>query len=378
MQFLATHDAVAWVLHPSLASHADYRLAKEVLPKGAGSMVSFGVKGGRAAGRRFIEACELASHLANVGDAKTLVIHPASTTHLQVGAEALAAAGVGEDMIRLSVGLEDPADIIADLDRALRARAEGLRSGRWRSSSTARRSSSPTTARASTPRRPTILFVHGAGMDHSVWPLQARHFAYRGWNALAPDLPGHGRSGGALRAARSTRWPTGCGELIKALELDAVTLVGHSMGALIGLESGGAPSPAGSPASRLLGAAPRMPVHPALLAAAARPEPRAAELICDWGFGPAGHFGGHKAPGSWMMGHGMRLLDRAPPDRCCTPTSPPATPTRAALRAAAKLRCPTLVLAGELDRMTPARQAAQARRGDQGRPLRHPAGLLAT
>jgi O-acetylhomoserine (thiol)-lyase len=119
VKFLATHDAVAWVLHPSLASHPDYRLAQRVLPTGAGSMVSFGVKGGRSAGRRFIEACELASHLANVGDAKTLVIHPASTTHLQIGAAALAAAGVGEDMIRLSVGLEDPADIIADLDHAL-------------------------------------------------------------------------------------------------------------------------------------------------------------------------------------------------------------------------------------------------------------------
>jgi O-acetylhomoserine (thiol)-lyase len=120
VKFLATHDAVAYVLHPSLASHADYRLAKKLLPKGAGSMVSFGVKGGREAGRRFIEGCQLASHLANVGDAKTLVIHPASTTHLQVGAEALRAAGVGEDMIRLSVGLEDPDDIIADLDHALR------------------------------------------------------------------------------------------------------------------------------------------------------------------------------------------------------------------------------------------------------------------
>jgi O-acetylhomoserine (thiol)-lyase len=125
VKFLATRDAVAYVLHPSLASHADYRLAKKLLPKGAGSMVSFGVKGGRDAGRRFIEACRLASHLANVGDAKTLVIHPASTTHLQVGAEALAAAGVGEDMIRLSVGLEDPGDIIDDLDQALRRAQRG-------------------------------------------------------------------------------------------------------------------------------------------------------------------------------------------------------------------------------------------------------------
>jgi O-acetylhomoserine (thiol)-lyase len=123
--FLAGHDAVAYVVHPSLPGHADHRLAKKLLPKGAGSMVSFGVKGGRDAGRRFIEACKLASHLANVGDAKTLVIHPASTTHLQVGAEGLAAAGVGEDMIRLSVGLEDPADIIDDLDHALRQAQRG-------------------------------------------------------------------------------------------------------------------------------------------------------------------------------------------------------------------------------------------------------------
>jgi O-acetylhomoserine (thiol)-lyase len=125
VRFLTAHDAVAYVLHPSLASHADHPLATKLLPKGAGSMVSFGVKGGRDAGRRFIEACRLASHLANVGDAKTLVIHPASTTHLQVGAEALAAAGVGEDMIRLSVGLEDQGDIIDDLDQALRRAQRG-------------------------------------------------------------------------------------------------------------------------------------------------------------------------------------------------------------------------------------------------------------
>ena len=95
-------------------------------PSGAGSIVSFGVKGGRAAGARFIEGCALASHLANVGDAKTLVIHPASTTHVQLGPEQLAAVGLRDDMIRLSVGLEDPADITADLDRALARRAEGL------------------------------------------------------------------------------------------------------------------------------------------------------------------------------------------------------------------------------------------------------------
>jgi O-acetylhomoserine (thiol)-lyase len=118
---LSVNAAVTWVTHPTLASHADHELAARLLPRGAGSIVSFGVRGGRLAGRKFIEALRLASHLANVGDAKTLVIHPASTTHQQMSAAQLAAAGIGEDMVRLSVGLEDPADILADLDQALRA-----------------------------------------------------------------------------------------------------------------------------------------------------------------------------------------------------------------------------------------------------------------
>ncbi|HZS82373.1 MAG TPA: O-acetylhomoserine aminocarboxypropyltransferase [Stellaceae bacterium] len=121
LSFLEGADAVAWVNHPSLPSHPDHALAQRLLPKGAGSMVSFGIKGGRAAGKSFIDALRLVSHLANVGDAKTLVIHPASTTHQQLDAAALRASGIGEDMIRLSVGLEEPADIIADLAQALRA-----------------------------------------------------------------------------------------------------------------------------------------------------------------------------------------------------------------------------------------------------------------
>lgn len=121
VQMLDNHEAVAWVAHPTLPTHPDHALANKLLPKGAGSIVGFGVKGDRNAGRKFIEACSLASHLANVGDAKTLVIHPASTTHQQMSAEQLVAAGVGEDFIRISVGLEDPADIVSDLDRALKA-----------------------------------------------------------------------------------------------------------------------------------------------------------------------------------------------------------------------------------------------------------------
>ena len=119
--FLQSHPGVAWVLHPSLASHPDHELAKRLLPKGAGSMISFGVKGGRAAGAKFIESLRLASHLANVGDAKTLVIHPATTTHQQMSREQLETAGISEDMVRLSVGIESAEDLIADLGQALRA-----------------------------------------------------------------------------------------------------------------------------------------------------------------------------------------------------------------------------------------------------------------
>jgi O-acetylhomoserine (thiol)-lyase len=119
--FLRKNAAVDWVLHPSLETHPDHALAQTLLPKGAGSIVSFGIKGGRAAGKKFIDAVRLASHLANVGDAKTLVIHPASTTHQQMDAAALAAAGVGEELIRISVGLEAASDIIEDLGQALRA-----------------------------------------------------------------------------------------------------------------------------------------------------------------------------------------------------------------------------------------------------------------
>jgi O-acetylhomoserine (thiol)-lyase len=119
--FLAASEDVAWVNYPELPTHKDNALAKKLLPLGAGSIVSFGIKGGRAGGRRFIEALRVFSHLANVGDAKSLVIHPASTTHQQMDAAALAAAGVGEEMIRLSVGLEDAGDLIDDLGQALRA-----------------------------------------------------------------------------------------------------------------------------------------------------------------------------------------------------------------------------------------------------------------
>jgi O-acetylhomoserine (thiol)-lyase len=118
---LKQDPAVQWVNYPGAPDSPDAALVKKLLPKGAGSMISLGVKGGRAAGRKFIDALKLASHLANVGDAKTLVLHPASTTHRQLDEAALKAAGIGEELIRLSVGLEDASDIIDDLSQALKA-----------------------------------------------------------------------------------------------------------------------------------------------------------------------------------------------------------------------------------------------------------------
>ncbi|MBP5857226.1 O-acetylhomoserine aminocarboxypropyltransferase [Marivibrio halodurans] len=130
--FLAAHEAVEWVNYPGLESHPDYALARKYLPKGAGSMLAFGVKGGREAGAAFIQSVEIFSHLANVGDAKSLVLHPASTTHQQMTKQELKAAGIGDDLIRVSVGLEDIEDLLADLDQALKRalKATGARDGK--------------------------------------------------------------------------------------------------------------------------------------------------------------------------------------------------------------------------------------------------------
>lgn len=119
--FLAAHPLVSRVGHPMLETHPSYQLAKTLLPKGAGSVFSFDIKGSRGDGIQFIEALKIFSHLANVGDAKSLVIHPASTTHFRMSDEALAQAGIGAGTIRLSIGLEDADDLIDDLKRALKA-----------------------------------------------------------------------------------------------------------------------------------------------------------------------------------------------------------------------------------------------------------------
>ncbi len=118
-EHLSEHPVVNWVNYAGLTDSQYHELAKQYLPKGPGAIFTFGVKGGRQAGAKFIESLQVISHLANVGDARTLIIHPASTTHQQLSEEALATGGVTEDMVRISVGLEDLEDIIWDLDQAL-------------------------------------------------------------------------------------------------------------------------------------------------------------------------------------------------------------------------------------------------------------------
>ena len=122
--WLDADSRVSWVSHADLPDSPYNSLAAKYLPKGAGAIFTFGLSGGRKAGQRFIESLQLISHLANVGDARTLVIHPASTTHQQLTDEQLELAGVGPDMVRLSVGLEDLDDILWDLDQALSAAME--------------------------------------------------------------------------------------------------------------------------------------------------------------------------------------------------------------------------------------------------------------
>ena len=121
VEFLASHPLVARVGHPLLESHASHALAQKLLPRGAGAVFSFDLRGSRAQGQAFVESLKIFSHLANVGDCRSLVIHPASTTHSRMDDAALHAAGIGPGTIRLSIGLEDADDLIDDVKRALKA-----------------------------------------------------------------------------------------------------------------------------------------------------------------------------------------------------------------------------------------------------------------
>lgn len=197
---------------------------------------------------------------------------------------------------------------------------------------------------------PTVMFLHGAGMDHTEWMLQARFFAHHGRGVLAVDLPGHGRSAGpALRSIPDlAAWVL---QLLDAAKVQRAALVGHSMGALVAIETA-ARSPDRVWALGLLGVATKMPVHPDLQKAADANERVAVELVASWGFGRRAHLGGARAPGTWMLGSGVRLLERAPAGALAAGLAA-CNAYGGALDAAAKVTCPTLLLLGEIDRMTP-------------------------
>ena len=216
------------------------------------------------------------------------------------------------------------------------------------------------------PDRPTMLFVHGAGMDHSVWTLQARYFAHHGANAVAADLPGHGRSEGPPLPSIEAMgdWVSA---VIDALETEEAVLVGHSMGALICLQAAGVYSDKAAGLA-LLGVSPTMPVHPALLEAAAAGQPLAAELVSSWGHGPRGHVGGNRAPGGWLMGHALKLLAKAPKGVLHNDLAA-CNAYENGMTAAAAVRCPALLISGTEDRMTPARRGAEIARAIQGAQL---------
>ncbi len=201
---------------------------------------------------------------------------------------------------------------------------------------------------------PAVIFIHGAGMDHTIWALQTRYFAHRGRAVVALDLPGHGRSEGPALGSidELAAW---LGRFIAAAGLGEVSLAGHSMGALTALEC------AASLGNRLralalLGVAPAMPVHPDLMTAAEADDPLAFELITSWGHGRTGHRGGNRAPGLWLLGGGARLLQRSRPGVLHQDlTACNAYHEARGLEVAARVVCPSLVLLGAQDRMTPAK-----------------------
>lgn len=206
------------------------------------------------------------------------------------------------------------------------------------------------------PDLPLIVFLHGAGLDHTVWALPARYFAHHDRAVLAVDLPAHGKSeGAALTSIEALAdWTA---SLLDEVGVEKAALAGHSMGALVALEAA-ARHPGRLRALALLGAAPKMPVHPDLLAAAAANDHAAFDLMTSWGFGPAGHLGGARVPGSWLMGGGERLMERVRPGVLHADLAA-CNAYAAGMESAAKVACPALVVMGSEDKMTPARAGAK-------------------
>lgn len=197
-----------------------------------------------------------------------------------------------------------------------------------------------------------VVFVHGAGMDHTAWSLPVRHFAHGGRAALAPDLPGHGQSAGTPlgQIGAMADWVIA---VLDALEIPRASLIGHSMGALIVLEAA-ARRPERIARLALFGGALAIPVHPRLLGAACDDPASAFAMIAGWGHGRRGRIGGHPAPGLWARGGTVNLLARGRPGVLAADLAA-CDAYKGGLAAAARVACPTLVVIGAEDRMTPPR-----------------------
>lgn len=204
------------------------------------------------------------------------------------------------------------------------------------------------------PSKPVAILVHGAGCDHSIWGNQSRYIAHHGASVLALDLPGHGRSpGDAIGSIEDLA--AFLVHVVDRLQIAKPILIGHSMGALAVLEAaallGGKCAGLG-----LCGVAEKMPVHPDLLGAAARNELAAAQLIASFGHGGKAHRGGNPAHGIWMIGNAITMIDRSKPGVLHTDLAA-CNAYQGAAVAAAKVACPTLLLLGRGDKMTPAKAA---------------------
>ena len=202
--------------------------------------------------------------------------------------------------------------------------------------------------------RPLAVFIHGAGLDHTAWALQSRWLAFHGWNVLAVDLPGHGRSEGPLLAdiGAMAEWVLA---LTAAAGATSAALIGHSMGSLIALEAA-AREPGRVSSLVLIGSAAAMPVHPDLLAAAEANEQAAIDMVNLWGYGYAAGLGGSAAPGVWMVGAGERVLQRAAP-RVLFNDLAACNAYATGLSAAARVQAPTVLVSGTNDQMTPLKSA---------------------
>lgn len=196
---------------------------------------------------------------------------------------------------------------------------------------------------------PTVVLVHGAGTDHTVWQLQSRAFAHRDFNVLSLDLPGHGRSSDPAQATIAA-YADVVASLLDEVDVDEAHIVGHSMGAFIGIELA-ARYPKKARSLALFGVSERMPVHPDLLAAARANDHLAFDLIASWSHSMTSHKGGHPTPGMWMTGSTVRLLARSRPGVLHNDLTA-CNEYGTALDRATEIVAPTLVLMGEHDLMT--------------------------